>query len=93
MAKYKHRVKKKVLLQKIDAGVIKMPNIKSMIKAIKLMWIKILLTENNNVTLMAYMNSKITGFNEYFTYQITAAYLPSSPAFFFKHIFNLVILG
>lgn len=42
----KHHVKKKVLIQSIEDGGLKMPDIETTIKAIKLTWIKRLITKN-----------------------------------------------
>ena len=46
----KHHVKKKVLIQEIENGGLKMPDIESMIKSIKLTWVKKILLKSNTFT-------------------------------------------
>ena len=82
----KHHVKKNILIQNIEDGGLKMPHVKSMMKAIKLMWIKRLLTKSNNFTLMAHTNSKIENFEEFFNHKITPVYLSSQPTDFYRQI-------
>ena len=84
----KHHVKKKVLIQNIEDGGLKMPDIKSMIKAIKLTWIKRLLLEDNNFTELAKVNSKISNFHEYFRHNMTSTHLYSTPTPFYCQILD-----
>ena len=46
----KFHVKKNVLIQNIENGGLKMPDISSMIKAIKINWVKRLTVKNNSFT-------------------------------------------
>ena len=49
----KHHVKKDLLKQQIEYGGLKMPCFKTMIKSIKMKWIQILATKQNNYTKVA----------------------------------------
>ena len=82
----KHHVKKKVLFQGIEDGGLKMPDIFSMIKAIKLMWIKRLLLKNNNFSHMAGLICKISDFHSYFTHNMSHKYLPLQSNSFYGQV-------
>ena len=84
--KKKHHVKKKVLIQSIENGGLKMPDINAMIKAMKLMWIKRFLTKNNNYTSIAHVNSKIDNFEKFFFNKLRACHLTSLPTPFYNQI-------
>ena len=82
--KKKHHIKKRVLIQSIEDGGLKMPDIKTMIKATKLMWIKRFLTKNNNYTSIAHVNSKIDNFEDFFYNKLSAYHLKSKPTPFYN---------
>ena len=84
----KHHVKKKVLIQGIEEGGLKMPDIFSMVKAIKLMWVKRLLTKDNNFTHIAKRNCKIPDFHQYFSHNMSQIYLESQPSRFYSQILD-----
>ena len=84
----KHHVKKKVLIQNIEDGGLKMPDICTMIKSIKLMWIKRLLSKESNFTNVAQLNSKIFDFHKYFTHNMSRRYLASQPTLFYSQILD-----
>ena len=65
-----------------------MPDIKTMIKATKLMWIKRFLTKNNNYTSIAHVNSKIENFEEFFYNKLSAYHLKSKPTPFYNQILD-----
>ena len=54
----KHHVKKKVLIQEIESGGLKMPDISSMLKAVKLGWLKRLCAKE---TLYTHFASSLIG--------------------------------
>ena len=65
----KHHVKKQVIIQSIEEGGLKMPDIFSMIKAVKIMWIKRLTSQNNNFTNMAKAITNISDFSSFCIYK------------------------
>ena len=79
----KHHVKKKVLIQEIEDGGLKMPDIESMIKSIKLTWVKKILLKTNTFTDIAKSVSGIKQFAEHLRFKNDARYLsPSVPGFY-----------
>ena len=66
-----------------------MPDIRSMIKAIKLNWIKILIEKDNNFTALAHENSKVKSFDLYFDHKHTFEHLLSIPTPFYKQILEI----
>ena len=75
-----------MLIQKIQDGGLKFPDITSMIKAIKLMWIKRFINGKNNYTLLAKVNSQITNFEHFCNHKINASHLPAKPTEFYFQI-------
>ena len=86
--KKKHHIKKQVLIQSIEDGGLKMPDIKTMIKATKLMWIKRFLTKNNNYISIAHVNSKIDNFEKFFYNKLNVCHLNSKPTPFYNQILS-----
>jgi len=84
----KHHVKKKVLFQNIENGGLKMPDIFSMVKSLKLMWIKRFLTRETNYIHVAKQNSKILDFHKYFTHNMSRLYLETQPTPFYSQILD-----
>ena len=82
----KHHVKKKVLIQNIEDGGLKMPDIESMIKAIKLTWIKKLLTKNNTFTDIAKAVTGIVNFTDFLKYKNDTNFLSNSIPCFYRQI-------
>ena len=79
----KHHVKKVVIIQKIEHGGLKMPDIKSMVKAMKLSWVKRLLEKNNNFTNIVKEITQIKNFDTFFQYKNDIQYLDIKvPAFY-----------
>ena len=84
----KHHVKKDVLIQGIENGGLKMPDINAMVKAINLTWVNRLVTKNNTFTNMFKALTGIT--NPYLFFQMKqdishiTKYMPS----FYKQIAN-----
>ena len=83
----KHHVKKKVLVQRIECGGLKMPDIASMIKACKLTWIKRLLTKENNFTHFAKLNCNIQDFSKYFSH-MSRTFIDPNPSIFYSQILD-----
>ena len=84
----KHHVRKKILMQGIGSGGLKMPDIFASIKAIKVMWIKRLLKTSNTYSLIANQNSKIMDFQHYFSHNMSKRYLPEQPDKFYGQILD-----
>ena len=82
----KHHVKKKVLIQSIEDGGLKMPDIETTIKAIKLTWIKRLITKNNNYTKIANANSHIDNFNTFFDGNMKVEHMLIRPSPFYEQL-------
>ena len=68
-------MKKKVLVQEIEKGGLKMPNITLTTKAIKISWVKRIISKDNNFTKLALINSGIKNKNHFFKYKINQAFL------------------
>ena len=66
-----------------------MPDIRSMIKAIKLKWIKTLIEKDNSFTALAHENSKVKKFDLYFDHKLTFECLLSMPTPFYKQILEI----
>ena len=82
----KHHVKKSVLIQNIEDGGLKMPDIQSTLKAMKLSWIKRLCTKNNNFTIIAKTCTRINDFNDFFGYKNDIKFLSPHIPNFYKQI-------
>jgi len=85
----KHHVKKKVIIKNIEDGGLKMPDIFTMLKAIKLMWIKRLLTKENNFTHIAKLNCNIHDYQKYFDHNMSRKYLQTQPTSFYGQILDI----
>ena len=78
----KHHVKKKVLIQEIESGGLKMPDISSMLKAVKLGWLKRLCVKE---TLYTHFASSLIGRGEvssFMKYKCDTKYLVGVPNFY-----------
>ena len=84
----KQHVKKKVLIQSIENGGLKMPDIASMIKASKLTWIKRFLTKENNFTNVAKLNCNIPDFSKYFAHNMSRTFIDPIPSTFYSQILD-----
>ena len=79
----KYHVKKIVLIQKIENGGLKMPDIRSMVKAIKLSWVKRLLQKNNHFTNIVKEITQVQNFSVFFQYKNDTQFLDTRlPAFY-----------
>ena len=85
--KGKHHVKKCVLIQQIEDGGIKMPDIVSRIKALKATWIKRLCLSDNKYTNLAKAILKIEDFYRFVQCKYDAKYMDNVPPFY-KQIFQ-----
>ena len=65
-----------------------MPDICTMIKSIKLMWIKRLASKESNFTNVAQLNSKIFDFHKYFTHNMSKRYIVSQTKLFYSQILD-----
>ena len=83
----KHHVKKEVLIQSIEEGGLKMPDMKTMIKSVKVTWTKRLIG-NNNFCKVAKSVTKINNFNEYLSFKNDARYISKEIPQFYKQIFE-----
>ena len=78
----KHHVKKKVLIQEIESGGLKMPDISSMLKAVKLGWLKRLCVKE---TLYTHFASSLIGrgkVSSFLKYKCDTKYLVGVPNFY-----------
>jgi len=90
---HKHHVQKNVLIQRIEDGGLKMPDIASMIKSVKLTWVNKLINKANNFTNVAKECTNITNFERFFNYKNDVQFLDKTlPCFYmqvFKHWYEL----
>ena len=84
--KGKHHVKKKVLIQDIQHGGLKMPDIKTMVKSIKLTWIKKLITKDNNFTTLAKVIFTESDLNSFLAHKNDVKYLNKLLPPFYKQL-------
>ena len=82
----KHHVKKKVLIQSIADGGLKMPCFYTILKANKLTWIKRLISKDNNFTSIAHANARIDNFSLFFKYKMSPAHMKIKPTAFYTQI-------
>ena len=78
----KHHVKKSVLIQEIESGGLKMPDVASVLKSVKLGWLKRLCTKQSLYTLFA---SSVIGKNDIYSfmkYKCDVKYLDGVPNFY-----------
>ena len=73
--KGKHHVKKDVLTKSIEHGGLKMPDIKAMVKSIKLTWIKRLVTKENNFTTLSKAILKVNDLKLFLSYKNDTEFL------------------
>ena len=73
--KGKHHVKKNVLIQDIESGGLKMPDVESMVKSIKLTWIKRIATNNNSFVCLAKSIMNIDNFQQFIQYKNDSKFL------------------
>ena len=85
----KHHVKKDLLIQTIDNGGLNMPDAASVIKSVKLSWIKRLLKANTNYHLIAQTMARIDDFNDFFSHNNSTELLINKPSKFYKQIIDL----
>ena len=85
----KYHFKKSVLIREIESGGLKMPDVTSMLKAVKLGWLKRLCTKQSLYTLFA---SSAIGKNDiyaYMKYKCDVKYLHSVPNFY-RQLFHFL---
>jgi len=87
--KGKHHVKKKVLIQEIEQGGLKMPDIKAMVKAIKFSWIRRLSTKDNNFTCLAKACLKISDIKSFLLHKNDTVYLNKDVPPFYKQLLQI----
>ena len=85
--KGKHHVAKKVLIQDISNGGLNMPDISSVIKALKITWIKRLLYPNRNYVVVAKRVAHIDDFEHFFAHNLSSE-LSSTTSPFYKQIID-----
>ena len=83
--KGKHHVKKRVIIQDIADGGLKMPDIESKIKSVKLTWVNRLLCESN-FSKIASTHTGITNFLQFFKYKNDVLFLRDNFPPFYKQI-------
>ena len=86
--KGKHHVKKKVLIQDIESGGLKMPDVEAMIKSIKLTWIKKIAINNSSFASLAKSMMSIDNFKQFIQYKNDSSFLNSSMPNFYKQLFH-----
>ena len=82
----KHHVKKDVIIQPIEEGGLKMPDIQTMIKAIKISWVKRLVSKTNNFSLVAKQVAQTDSFGTLFSYNTNIKYIDNKIPSFYKQI-------
>ena len=84
MAKWKAtHEEKKVFIQEIEEGGLKMPDIKTTIKSIRLAWIKRLSLNENNFTCLAKARLNVQNLADFLAYKNDTQYLqPNLPIFY-----------
>ena len=82
----KHHVKKHVLIQGIEDGGLKMPDISSMVKAMKISWVNKLINKDNNFTNIAKICAKVENFENFFKYKNDVKYLSQNIPLFYKQV-------
>jgi hypothetical protein len=85
----KHHVQKYLIIQNIANGGLKMPDIDSRVKAIKMSWIKRLLTIENNYTNVAKAITRIDNFQYFFSHNNDSAFLSAPPPTFYKQMIDI----
>ena len=83
----KHHVKRDVLIQSIEEGGLKMPDIKLMVKSMKVTWIKRLIGDNN-FSKVASSITKISNFNEFLSFKNDVRFISQDIPPFYKQIFE-----
>ena len=78
----KHHVKKNVLIQPIENGGLKMPDLDSMIKAIKMTWITRLINEKCNIKIIAQEVTGIKDFRDFLKYKFNETHTVQLPLFY-----------
>jgi exonuclease III len=71
----KHHVKKRVLIQQIEDGGLKMPDVASMIKALKLRWLRTLCSKETTFTCFAKTLLNIEDIHTFIRYKCDCKYL------------------
>ena len=83
----KHHVKKDVLIQSMEEGGLKMPDIKTMVKSLKVTWVKRLIG-NNNFSKVAMSVTKISNFNDFLSFKNDPKFISNDIPLFYKQIFE-----
>ena len=86
--KGKHHVKKEVLVQNIENGGLKMPDVGSMIKSLKLTWIKRLIDGDTSFSKIASNHAKIPNIKHFIKYKNEEKFLRHDMPSFYKQIFS-----
>jgi hypothetical protein len=84
----KHHVKKDVLIQNIDDGGLAMPHIESIIKGMKLTWIKRFLQSDRNYSQIAQCMSHVDDFSHFFSHNTSVDLMILKPTLFYKQIID-----
>lgn len=84
--KGKHHIKKNVLIQDIQNGGLKMPDIKAMTKSIKLTWIKRIISKDNTFSQLFSAVTNIEFPSEYLCSKLDAKHLQANIPAFYKDI-------
>ena len=83
----KHHVKKNVLIKDIESGGLKMPDLESIVKSVKMNWIK--LTQTNN-DLKEYIENitNVKSLHSFLSYKFDIIYITKNLPLFYKQIFQ-----